>query len=113
MAERLDQKSTTGKITPDQVRHVARLSRLALDDEQLRRLTPQLESILEYVAKIGEVDVAGVEPMAHATPLVNVLRDDTPSEPLPLEQVLANAPDTDGPFFKVPKIIGGEEDSAG
>jgi len=101
------------KITLDQVRHVARLARLAMDQDQLRRLTPQLESILEYVAKIGEVDVDGVEPMAHATPLVNVLRDDTKTEPLPLEQVLANAPDTDGPFFKVPKIIGGEEDSAG
>lgn len=101
------------KITFEQVRHVARLSRLALDEPQLRRLTPQLESILEYVAKIDEVDVAGVEPMAHATPLVNVLRDDVPREPLPLEQVLRNAPETDGPFFKVPKIIGGDEDSAG
>jgi aspartyl-tRNA(Asn)/glutamyl-tRNA(Gln) amidotransferase subunit C len=101
------------KITAEQVRHVARLSRLALDESQLARLTPQLESILGYVAKIGEVDVSGVEPMAHATPLVNVLRDDVPGEPLPLEQVLANAPETDGPFFKVPKIIGGDEDSAG
>jgi aspartyl-tRNA(Asn)/glutamyl-tRNA(Gln) amidotransferase subunit C len=113
MAQPVHQNPPAEKITPDQVRHVARLARLAMDEDQLRRLTPQLESILEYVAKIGEVDVAGVEPMAHATPLHNVLRDDTKAEPLPLEQVLANAPETDGPFFKVPKIIGGDDDSAG
>jgi aspartyl-tRNA(Asn)/glutamyl-tRNA(Gln) amidotransferase subunit C len=101
------------KITLEQVRHVAKLSRLALTEQQLARLAPQLESILEYVAKIDEVDVSGVEPMAHATPLHNVLRDDVPGPALPLEQVLQNAPDTDGPFFKVPKIIGGDEDSAG
>src|SRR3954452_4771357 len=101
------------KITLDQVRHVVRLALLAMVEGQLRRLTPHLQSHLEDVAKIGEVAVADVDPMAHATPLHNVLRNDTPGQPLPLEQVLANAPDTDGPFFKVPKIIGGEEDSAG
>ena len=101
------------KITLEQVRHVAKLSRLALDPQQLVRFTPQLESILEYIAKIAEVDVSGVEPMAHATPLHNVLRDDTPGKPLPLGKVLQNAPETDGAFFKVPKIMGGEEDSAG
>lgn len=101
------------KITLEQVRHVAKLARLDLTDDHLHRIAPQLESILEYVAKIGEVDVSGVEPMAHAVPLVNVLRDDQVRPSLPLEQVLQNAPDTDGPFFKVPKVIGGDEDSAG
>lgn len=101
------------KITLDDVRNVAKLARLALPEEKLARLTGQLESILEYVAQIGEVDVQNVEPMAHALPLHNVLRDDTVQPGLPLDKVLANAPDTDGPFFKVPKIIGGEEDSAG
>jgi len=101
------------KLSLDQVRHVARLSRLALSEDQLARLAPQLESILEYVAKIGEVDVSGVDPMAHALPLANVLRDDVVEPSLPLDKVLANAPDTDGRFFKVPKIIGGDEDSAG
>jgi aspartyl-tRNA(Asn)/glutamyl-tRNA(Gln) amidotransferase subunit C len=100
-------------ITPELVRHVAKLSRLEIDEAALGKLTSQLESILHYVAKIGEVDVAGVEPMAHALPLRNVLRDDVAAPALPPEQVLANAPETDGPFFKVPKIIGGEEDSAG
>jgi aspartyl-tRNA(Asn)/glutamyl-tRNA(Gln) amidotransferase subunit C len=102
------------KITLEQVRHVAKLSRLALDESNLQRFTGQLESILEYVAQIGQVDVSGIEPMAHPLPLKNVLRDDTVGPPLPLDKVLQNAPETDGPFFKVPKVIGGaEEDSAG
>jgi aspartyl-tRNA(Asn)/glutamyl-tRNA(Gln) amidotransferase subunit C len=101
------------KITLDQVRHVAKLSRLALDDARLAKLAAQLESILGYVAKIAEVDVTGVEPMAHALPIHNVFREDIVEPSLSLEKVLQNAPDTDGPFFKVPKVIGGDEDSAG
>jgi len=101
------------KITLDQVRHVAKLSRLALDEGRLGESSTQLGSILEYVAKIGEVDVTGVEPMAHALPVHNVFREDVVEPSLPLEKVLQNAPDSDGPFFKVPKIIGGDEDSAG
>jgi aspartyl-tRNA(Asn)/glutamyl-tRNA(Gln) amidotransferase subunit C len=100
-------------IAPEQVRHVAKLARLALNEPQLARFAGQLESILEYVAQIGQVDVANVEPMAHALPLVNVLRDDVAGPGLPLDQVLQNAPESDGPFFKVPKVIGGDEDSAG
>ena len=101
------------KISPEQARQVAKLSRLALSEERLTKFSTQLESILEYVAKINEVDLEGVEPMAHALPLHNVLRDDVVEPSLPLEKVLTNAPETDGPFFKVPKVIGGDEDSAG
>jgi aspartyl-tRNA(Asn)/glutamyl-tRNA(Gln) amidotransferase subunit C len=101
------------ELSLQDVRNVAKLARLALDEEKLRRLTPQLESILEYVAKIGEVDVTGVAPMAHALPLANVLRADVVEASLPIEKVLQNAPETDGRFFKVPKILGGDEDSAG
>jgi len=92
---------------------VAKLSRLALPPEKLERFTSQLESILEYVAKIDEVDISGVQPMAHALPLKNVLREDVVQGALPVEKVLMNAPETDGPFFKVPKVISGDEDSAG
>jgi aspartyl-tRNA(Asn)/glutamyl-tRNA(Gln) amidotransferase subunit C len=101
------------KITLDQVRHVAKLSRLALDEPKLVKFSKQLESILGYVAKISEVDVSGVEPMAHALPVHNVFREDVVEPSLPVEKVLQNAPDRDGPFFKVPKVIGGDEDSAG
>jgi aspartyl-tRNA(Asn)/glutamyl-tRNA(Gln) amidotransferase subunit C len=100
-------------ITPETVRQVAKLARLALDEQHVQKYAGQLESILGYVDQIRRADVSGVEPMAHAVPLHNVLRDDVPQPALPLEKVLQNAPDTDGPFFKVPKVIGGDEDSAG
>ncbi len=104
---------TEPHLTPEQVRHVAKLARLALPQERLDKLAPQLESILHYIDTLKQVDVAGVEPMAHALPVRNVLREDVPESALSLEQVLRNAPEIDGPFFKVPKILGGEEDSAG
>ena len=100
-------------LSIEQVRHVARLARLALPDEKLQKYAGQLESILQYIDKINQVDTAGVEPMAHALPVKNVLRPDVAEPGLPLEQVLRNAPEADGPFFKVPKVIGGDEDSAG
>lgn len=100
-------------ISLDDARKVAKLARLALSDEQLTHYATQLQSILGYVEKIRGVDVAGVEPMAHAVPLHNVLREDVAEPALSVEQVLQNAPAADGPFFKVPKVIGGDEDSAG
>src|SRR5881394_869562 len=103
----------TGHITPETVRQVAKLARLALDEQHIEKYAGQLEAILGYVKQIRTADVAGVEPMAHAVPLHNVLREDVVEPSLPLEQVLQNAPETDGRFFKVPKVIGGDEDSAG
>lgn len=100
-------------ITLDDVRQVARLSRLAVDESSLPELARKLEPILGYISQIGEVDTTGVEPMAHAVPLTNVLRADVVTQPLPLEKTLQNAPESDGSFFKVPKVIGGDEDSAG
>lgn len=101
------------RVTPEDVRHVAKLARLALDDAQLARFAGQLEPILGYVDKLNECDVTNVEPLAHALPVSNALRDDVAEPGLPIDKVLQNAPDTDGRFFKVPKIIGGDEDSAG
>ena len=101
------------ELSDADVRHVAKLARLSPPDEQIPVYADQLRGILGYVAKIGQVDVSGVEPTAHAATLVNVLRDDAVGEPLPVDQVLQNAPDSDPPFFKVPKVIGGDEDSAG
>ena len=100
-------------LSIDDVKKVAKLARLALPEDRLQKLTGELASILHYVEKINQVDTAGVEPMAHALPVKNVLRADVPEPGLSVEQVLRNAPETDGRFFKVPKVIGGEEDSAG
>ena len=94
------------KLTEAQVRHVAKLSRLTLSDEEVQHFGSQLSSILDYVSKLNELDVTGVEPMAHALDMTNALREDYPQPPLPVEAVLANAPDAEPPFFKVPKVIG-------
>src|SRR4051812_14034159 len=101
------------QLTPDDVRHVAKLARLAVPDEKLEKYAGQLRSILGYVDQLAQVETAGVEPMAHVLPVKNVFREDAVQPSLPLEKVLQNAPETDGPFFKVPKVIGGDEDSAG
>lgn len=100
-------------ISLDQVRHVAKLARLAIPEAELPAFTTKLEAVLGYIEQLKEVDVTGVEPTAHAVNLSNVLRDDVIKPGLPLEAVLLNAPDKDEPFFKVPKVIGGDEDSAG
>jgi aspartyl-tRNA(Asn)/glutamyl-tRNA(Gln) amidotransferase subunit C len=101
------------KLTLDDVRHVAKLARLALPDEKLAQFSTQLTAIVQYIDTMAQVDTNGVEPMAQPLPVHNVFRDDTPGDPLPLEKTLQNAPDADAPFFKVPKVIGGDEDSAG
>ena len=100
-------------LSPEQVRHIAKLARLALPEPALQNHAKQIDSILGYVEKLAEVDTSGVEPLAHALPVKNVFRADVAGESLPLEKVLQNAPETDGRFFKVPKVIGGGEDSAG
>ena len=101
------------QLNDQEVGHVARLARLAIPESQIHAYAQQLQGILRYVAKIGEVNIEGVSPTAHAIQMRNVLREDVVGTSLTLEQVLENAPDADPPFFRVPKIIGGDEDSAG
>jgi aspartyl-tRNA(Asn)/glutamyl-tRNA(Gln) amidotransferase subunit C len=84
------------------VLHVARLARLALSDEEIDRLGAQLNAILEAVGKVSELDLADVEPTAHPLDLVNVWAEDEPHESLPVEDALANAPDREAGFFRVP-----------
>ena len=88
------------------VRHIGKLSRIELTDEQVAAFGRQLASILEYFDKLAELDTEGVEPMPHAIELRNVLAEDSPGESLPTEAALANAPRRDGDFFMVPKVIG-------
>ncbi len=93
------------KIDQNQVRKVAKLSRLDLTEAEVEEFTGQLSAILEYVEKMNELDTAGVEPLAHCLPVSNVLREDSAKESLGTEKVLANAPQRDDEFFKVPKIL--------
>ena len=96
------------RITEDDVRHVAKLSRLSLSDAEVPKFARELNHVLDYIGKLGELDkeIEGVEPMAHALDLTNVLREDAERQGLTVEQALANAPDAEPPFFKVPKVLG-------
>ena len=89
-------------ISPDEVRHVARLARLELTDDELARLGGQLNAILEAVGKVSELKLDDVPPTAHPLELVNVWADDEPRPSLDPEEALALAPDRDGSFFRVP-----------
>ncbi|HDY65494.1 MAG TPA: Asp-tRNA(Asn)/Glu-tRNA(Gln) amidotransferase subunit GatC [Phycisphaerae bacterium] len=94
------------EIDVDMVRHIGKLSRIELTDEEVPKFARQLGDVLGHFGKLRELDTEGVEPMAHAVELNNVLGDDVPGESLSPEEALANAPQRDGDFFKVPKVIG-------
>ncbi len=93
------------KITREEVEHVARLARLELTEEEKERMRAQLDSILQYMEKLNELDTTAVEPTSHVIPLVNVMREDELRPSLPQEEALANAPDRQDVFFRVPRII--------
>ena len=92
-------------INRDDVAHVARLARLALTDAELERMREQLNAILAHIDALRAVDTTGVEPTSHAVPQFDVMRDDEPRPCFPPEDMLANAPDRAGDFFRVPRII--------
>jgi aspartyl-tRNA(Asn)/glutamyl-tRNA(Gln) amidotransferase subunit C len=92
-------------LSLEQVRHVAKLARLRLSDAQLELFRGQLSTVLEYVAKISELDVSGIEPMAHPTEITNRLDDDVPSPAMEVEQLLALAPQVEDHFIAVPKVL--------
>lgn len=98
------------KIDEAQVRKVAKLSRLELTEAEVEEFTGQLSAILDYVEKMNELDTEGIEPLAHCLPISNVFREDCVKESLGTEKALDNAPQRDGDFFKVPKIL---DDSSG
>ena len=93
-----------------QVKKVAKLSRLELTSEEVEEFAGQLSAILDYMEKMNELDTDNVEPLAHCLPITNVLREDQIKESLGTDKTLANAPQRDGEFFKVPKIL---DDSSG
>ena len=87
------------------VKYVAHLARLSLTPEEQEKLGAQLSSILGYVEKLKEVDVSGVEPTAHAFPLINVTRPDEVRPSMDHEEALRNAPAQANGLFIVPKIV--------
>lgn len=92
-------------IDKDTVKYTAQLSRIELQDKELDKLSLQLKGILDFIDKLSKVDVQNIAPTSHILALKNVLREDIPKDSLPVEKVLANAPQKEGNFFVVPKVI--------
>jgi aspartyl-tRNA(Asn)/glutamyl-tRNA(Gln) amidotransferase subunit C len=96
-------------ITPDQVRKTAQLGRILLSDEEVKSFTSQLGDILTYIGKLNELDTETTEPLHHVLPLTNVLRQDEPRPSLGSDLAVREAPARRAGFFKVPKVLGGDE----
>lgn len=95
-------------LSTDDVRHVARLARLALSDDETEEMRDQLSAILAYAEKVGEVAAADVPPTSHPFPLANVWRSDEPTPSLPPEEALSTAPRAEDGRFHVPRIVSEE-----
>jgi aspartyl-tRNA(Asn)/glutamyl-tRNA(Gln) amidotransferase subunit C len=92
-------------VTPDQVRHIARLARIEMSDAEIEALAPELNNILGWVEQLGEVNTDGVEPLTAVIDTKLRLRDDAVSDGDCRDEVLANAPGAEHGFFAVPKVI--------
>lgn len=92
-------------ISREDVQHIAMLARLMLAEDEIDRYRGELDAILRYIEKINALDTCEVPPMSHAVALSNVTRPDAVEPSLPLTAALANAPDPDPPFFRVPKVV--------
>jgi aspartyl-tRNA(Asn)/glutamyl-tRNA(Gln) amidotransferase subunit C len=95
-------------LSPEEVRHVARLARLAVTDAEVEALAPQLSAILGYAEQVGEVAAVEVAPTTHPFALTDVSREDVRRPSLPREDVLAGAPDVEEHRFAVPRIVAEE-----
>jgi len=93
------------KISIDEARHIARLSRLEFSEPDLGAMRVQLDKILQYIGKLNELDTSDIGPTSHILNLSNVTREDMQGVSLTVEYTLRNAPDPQPPFFRVPKII--------
>ena len=92
-------------VSTEQVRHIAKLARIAMSDEELERLVPELNNILGWGEQLGEVDTDGVEPLTAVIPNHLRLRDDVVTDGGIRDAVLKNAPQAEHGFFAVPKVI--------
>ena len=92
-------------VNEEQVRHVAKLARLALSDAEIDKMVPELNNILGWVEQLGEVDTDGVEPLTAVIDLKLRLRDDVVTDGDMRDKILLNAPDAQHGFFAVPKVI--------
>ncbi|NOX58490.1 MAG: Asp-tRNA(Asn)/Glu-tRNA(Gln) amidotransferase subunit GatC [Planctomycetes bacterium] len=92
-------------LTETEVRHIAKLSRLQLSDEEIAVMAVELSAIVGYVDQLGEVNVDGIVPTAHAVDVQNVFRADEIRDSIGTKTALSNAPVSEDPYFKVPKVL--------
>jgi len=97
------------EITPETVKHLAELARIALTEQEIATLTGELGAIVDSVAKVSEVATPDVPATSHPIPLANVTRPDTPGATLTTEEALSGAPESDGSRFVVSAILGEEQ----
>jgi len=97
------------EITPEVVTHLASLARIALTDDEIARLTGELATIVDSVAKVSEVATPDVVATSHPIPLGTVMRADVPGQTLTADQALSGAPERDSDRFKVSAILGEEQ----
>lgn len=98
------------EISREEVAHLAKLSRLALSDEELEQFATQIDKIVDSVSAVGKVDAEGVEPMSHPHSVVAPMREDVIVRTLTAEQALDQAPAAEDDRFVVPQILGGGEE---
>lgn len=93
------------KLSKEDVKHIAMLSRLELKEDEVEKFQAQLSEILNFVEKLNELDTEGINPKFQIIPPQNVLREDVFGVSLPREKTFMNAPDTNGEYFIVPKVV--------
>ncbi len=102
----MNQKQSETKISKEEVKHVADLARLEMDEESIEKFAGQIGNILEHIEALSRVDTEGVPPMSHALDLNNAFREDEVGCHLDVDSALLNAPEREGRDFIVPKVIG-------
>jgi aspartyl-tRNA(Asn)/glutamyl-tRNA(Gln) amidotransferase subunit C len=93
-------------ITDQDTRHIAKLARLRFTDNEIEKMAKELNTILDYVHKLDELDTNKVEPLNHVIDLQNVFREDEVKPSTDVNEILKNAPSKTEQFFRVPKVIG-------
>jgi len=99
------------KIDKSMVHYVARLARLQLSEDEVEQMAKQLSKILDYIDQLRELDTREVPPTSNVLDTVNALREDEPVKTFSVDEALANAPEREGEFLKVPRIIADHGDA--
>jgi len=92
-------------VSKNEVKRLAQLAKLSLPEEQIPEMQKQLNSILGYMKRLNKIDTKGVQPLAHPLDIVNSCREDKKQLSLPPEQATKNAPQTQGNYFSVPRVV--------